>query len=168
MVSQMSKTTTTGYDEVLDEQTLRLLGDTPAVLNTAPEQMQNLRNRVMQRVDDDTTHAGQSFCTVRNHDGAWIEIAPKIRKKILLANPETGAETYLLRAEPGAETPSHMHEHDEHCLVLEGEITFDDGVHLKAGDYHYAPAGSEHSIARTDVGVLVYVQAGQQGFQPAL
>lgn len=168
MVSQMSKTTTTRYDEVLDEQTLRFLSETPAVVNTAPEQMQTLRDRVMQRVDADTAKASQAFHTVRHHDGAWIEIAPKIHKKVLLANPETGAETYLLRAEPGAEAPPHMHEHDEHCLVLEGEMAFDNGVHLKAGDYHFAPAGSEHGIARTDVGVLVYIQTGQQGFQPAL
>jgi len=166
-VSQMSKTIINSYDEALDEQTLQLLGDAPAVSGTTPEQMQKLRNRVMQRVDDDPANAVQPFLTVRDRDGAWIEIAPKIRKKVLMANPETGAETYLLRAEPGAASPPHSHELDEHCLVLEGEMAFDDGVQLKAGDYHFAPAGSEHGIARTDVGVLVYVQTGQQGFQPA-
>lgn len=168
MVSQMSKTTTTKYDDVLDEQTLHLLGEAPAVLNAAPEPMQKLRDRVMQRVDDDTTNAAQSFLTVRDHDGAWIEITPKIRKKVLYLNPETGTESYLLKAEPGAEAPPHVHAHDEHCLVLEGEVVFGEGIHLKAGDYHFAPAGSEHGIARTDVGVLVYIQTGVQGFQPSL
>lgn len=164
----MSKTTINNYDEVLDEQTLQLLGESATVSEATPEQMKNLRECVMQRIDDDTAATAGAFHTVRDHDGEWIEIAPKLQKKVLLANPETGAESYLLRAEPGAEAPPHMHEHDEHCLVLEGEMMFDNGVHLKAGDYHFAPAGSEHSVAHTDVGVLVYIQTGQQGFRPAL
>ena len=164
MVSRMSKTTTKNYDGVLDEQTLQFLGEAPAVLNCKPEQAQNLRNRIMQRIDADIANTSQSFITLRDHDGAWIEISPGIKKKVLYANPITGTESYLFRAEPGAEAPSHIHEHDEHCLVLEGEISFDD-VHLQSGDYHFAPAGSEHGIAHTDVGVLVYIQTQtrQQG-----
>lgn len=163
MVVQMSKSTTTKPDEILDERTLRLLGEAPAVSDTSLARMRRLRDRVMRRIDDDIVNASQSFFTVRNHDGAWIEIAPKIKKKVLFENPETGTEAYLLRAEPGAEAPAHVHEHDEHCLVLEGELTFGDGIHLEAGDYHFAPAGSEHGIARTDTGVLVYIQSRQQG-----
>ena len=163
----MNNTTSTKYDEALDEQTLQLLSDAPAVLNTAPEQAQALRDRVMQRIDDDISDAAQSFLTVRNHDGAWIEIAPKIKKKILFINTKTSTESYLLKAEPGAEAPSHIHEYDEHCLVLEGELTFDN-IHLQAGDYHFAPAGSEHSIAHTNVGALVYIQTGHQGLQQTL
>ena len=154
---QINNTTSTKYDEVLDEQTLQLLSGAPAILNTAPEQAQSLRDRVMQRIDDDISNASQSFLTVRNHDGAWIEIVPKIKKKILFTNAETNTESYLLKAEPGVEAPSHFHEYDEHCLVLEGELTFDD-IHLQAGDYHFAPVGSEHGITRTDVGALIYIQ----------
>ncbi len=167
MVRQMSNTISTKYDEVLDEQTLQLLSDAPTVLNIAPGQAQTLRNRVMQRIGDDISNAARSFLTVRNHDGAWIEIAPKIKKKILFINANTHTESYLLKAEPGAEAPPHIHEYDEHCLVLEGELTFDD-IHLQAGDYHFAPAGSEHGIAHTDVGALVYIQIGQQGLQQTL
>ena len=167
MVRQMSNTISTKYDEVLDEQTLRLLSDAPAVSNISPGQAQTLRDRVMRRIDDDISNAAQSFLTVRNHDGTWIEIAPKIKKKILFLNTKTSTESYLLKAEPGAEAPSHIHEYDEHCLVLEGELTFDD-IHLWAGDYHFAPAGSTHGIARTDVGALVYIQTGQQGLQQTL
>ena len=163
----MNKTTTTKYDNVLDEQTLQLLSDAPAVLHTAPEQMQNLRDRVMQRVDDAIDNTLHTFLTIRNSDGTWIEIAPKIKKKVLFENPETGTESYLLKAEPEGEVPSHVHEIDEHCLVLEGELSFD-GIRLKAGDYHFAPAGSEHNVARTDVGALVYIQTGPEGFQPSL
>ena len=151
------------YTDVLDEQTLQLLGEAPSVLDAAPDQMQRLRDRVMRRVDDDIEDAAQSFFTIRADDGPWIELVPGIKKKVLFANPETGTESFLLKAEPGAEAPPHQHEHDEHCLVLEGEVSFGDGIYLRAGDYHFAPGGSEHARAQTDVGVLVYIQTVQQG-----
>jgi len=153
MVGQMSKTTINEHDDVLDERTLQLLGETPAILDAGSDQMLNMRNRIMRRVDDDIVNAKQSFITVRASDGAWVELAPKIKKKILFINPETGTE----------EASPHVHTHDEHCLVLEGEITFGDGIHLRQGDYHFAPGGSEHGVARTDIGVLVYIQTKQQG-----
>jgi len=159
----MSKSTITDRSEALDEHTIQLLGESPAVLDARSGQMKQMRDRVMRRIDDDIVNAEQSFLTVRANDGHWIELAPKIKKKILFANTETGTEAYLLKAEPGAESPPHVHSHDEHCLVLEGEITFGDGIHLRQGDYHFAPGGSEHGIARTDVGVLVYIQTKLQG-----
>ena len=55
--------TTTKYDDVLDEQTLQLLSDAPAVQTAGPEQMQNLRDRVMRRVDDDISTTPPSFLT---------------------------------------------------------------------------------------------------------
>ncbi len=158
----MSKKTLTKYDDVLDEETLRLLGDAPAPLDVSPERMQRLRDRIMQKIDDDIAQASQAFLTVRTDDGDWVEIAPKISKKVLYANSETGAESYLLKADPGAEAPPHSHEHDEHCVVLEGAFTFGEGIYLKAGDYHFAPRGSEHGIASTDIGVLVYIQTAPQ------
>jgi len=159
----MSKTTITEHNDILDEVTLQLMGESPAVLAAKPDQMQQLRDRVMRRVDDDIVNTEQSFVTVRASDGAWVDLAPKIKKKILFINPETGTEAYLLRAEPGAEASPHVHTHDEHCLVLEGEITFGDGIHLCQGDYHFAPGGSKHGVARTDIGVLVYIQTKLQG-----
>jgi len=164
----MNKRTDKHYDDVLDAQTLQLLGEATAGIDTVPEQMQGLRDQVMRRIDDAIARTSRSFFTVRNHAGAWIEFAPGIKKKVLAINPETGAESCLLRAEPGAEAPAHIHELDEHCLVLEGEMVFDGGTHLKEGDYHFAPAGSRHGTIHTDVGVLVYIQTGVPGFQPSL
>lgn len=159
----MVKSTDTENNTVLDEQTLRLLSESPAVSETSPKLMKGLRERVMQRVDDDIADGAKAFVTIHADDGPWIELAPKLKKKVLYVNPETGTESYLLKAEPGAEAPPHYHEHDEHCLVLEGEVTYDNGVHLRKGDYHFAASGSEHGIARTGCGVLVYIQTGQYG-----
>ncbi len=156
----MGKTTMTNYDDVLDEQSLQLLGDAPAAVETEQIQMQNLRDRVMHRVDDHIASKTRSLFTVRNHDGDWIEIEPKIKKKVLFTNPETGTESYLLRLESNAEAPAHFHQHDEHCLVLEGDLSFGD-IHLQSGDYHFAPAGSEHAPVSTSAGALLYIQTGE-------
>ena len=163
----MSKKTYIKYDDVLDEQTLQLLGEEPNSLDISPQRIRRLRERIMQRVDEEIANTSQSLLTVRSGDGSWVEIAPKIKKKVLFTNAETGTESYLLKAEPGAEAPPHEHEHDEHCLVLEGELIFGEDTYLRAGDYHFAPRGSTHGIARTDVGVLVYIQTAQQG-KPAV
>lgn len=162
MVSPMSKTPINKYDDVLDEQTLQYLSEAPAVLRTMQAKVDKLRNRVWDRIDQDTAETSDSFITVRDKEGPWIEIAPMIKKKVLYENPDTGIESYLLRAEAGASAPPHSHEFDEHCLVLEGDISFDQ-LCLKAGDYHFAPAGSEHGEARTDNGVLVFIQTRQAG-----
>ena len=48
---------------------------------------------------------------------------------------------------PGGVIPAHRHQHEEECLVLEGECRI--GTHrLVAGDVHVAAAGSWHEAAR--------------------
>lgn len=151
-------TKSTLNDDVLDQETLELLSSDPAALDVPAERLQSLRRRVMRHIDQETAGVERSFRTIRAADGPWIEIAPKLRKKVLFVDPVTGAESYLLQADPGAEAPGHRHDRDEHCLVLEGDVTFEDGVRLQTGDYHFAPHGSTHGIARTEQGVLVYIQ----------
>ncbi|MCB1676128.1 MAG: cupin domain-containing protein [Halioglobus sp.] len=162
----MSDTTTTRYDQVLDEETLLLLGDAALMPSAEARPTGALRKRVMERLDQYVADTSQDFCTVRSEQGRWIQVGPKICKKLLFHQAHTGAESFLLRAEPGAQIPSHFHEHDEHCIVLEGELVFENGVHLKAGDYHFAPAGTEHGIGRCPGPALVYVQTGPGVFHP--
>ena len=153
----MDKTTGTTDIDVFDEDMLKLLAGSQAELEVAPV---HLKKRILQRIDDNILDSEQSFQTVRADDGAWIELTPKLRKKVLFINPETGTESYLLKGDPGAVAPPHFHDHDEHCLVLEGEVIFGTGVHLKKGDYHFAPGGTEHGFASSKLGVLVYIQSG--------
>lgn len=153
----MKKITSTEIDQVLDNEIVELLGSDLQALDLPAAQMTNLRMQIMQRIDDEVAEQADTFVTIRADEGVWEEIAPKLYRKVLRFDPETGVESYLLRAEPGAEAPPHMHEHDELCLVLEGEVEFDN-VHLKAGDYHFAARGSQHSMARTQAGVLLFLQ----------
>ena len=150
------------YKEILDEETLQLLGSAPAGLEIDSGQMQRLRDRVMLRVDQDTADLPQPFITIRSAEGDWLQLGSGIKKKILFSNPDDGTESYLLQVEPGVTIPTHFHELNEHCLVLEGDVSFGD-LHLAAGDFHFAARGSQHDTLRTETGVLLYIQMAQQG-----
>lgn len=154
----MSKAGRPDVDQVLDNETVELLGNDLQPLELSASRLSELRSRIVRRIDDDMEQQTTAYVTIRAGEGIWVEIAPKIHKKVLHFDPQTGVESYLLRAEPGAEAPPHKHEYDELCLVLEGEVEFDN-VHLKAGDYHFAARGSQHSMARTQTGVLLFLQA---------
>ena len=53
--------------------------------------------------------------------------------------------------------PPHRHRHDEEFIVLEGECRIGN-LQLRAGDAHFAPAGSWHDEITTDTGVLVLIR----------
>ena len=144
-------------EEVLDPDTLGLLGSAPAHADLKSARMSQLRDRVMQRVAHEATLS--SFLTVRAEDGPWIEIGPLMDKKVLHVNDESGIESYLLRMQPGASPGGHRHDEDELCIVLEGDVSFDD-IHLEAGDYHFARKGSWHGPASTVNGALIFLQSG--------
>ncbi len=152
----MSKSIHQEHERVLDAETVEMLGNELQPIALSPERMQGLKARIMDKIDMEVP-VQPDLVTIRSSEGAWVEIAPKLHKKVLRADPETGVEAYLLRAEPGAEAPPHDHDLDEYCLVVEGEVDFDD-YHLECGDYHFAPKGSRHSAARTQTGVLLYIQ----------
>lgn len=111
-----------------------------------------LKARILSRVAGDAQPAPLS--TLRAHEGAWLRFAPGIEVKVLHQSGDMVSA--LVRMAPGASTPAHEHAADEECLVLEGEICFDD-VRARAGDFHLAPKGSRHTM-RTDGGVLMHVR----------
>lgn len=91
--------------------------------------------------------------TVRDADSGWDDYGPGIVRRILWRRGHMGA--YLIHAQPGARVPPHRHEHDEECLMLQGQLYSDD-VLLREGEYQLAPAGTRHAQVCTDTGVLVY------------
>ncbi len=145
-------------DQVLDRDTLELLGSAPARAELPAQRLAQLRDRVLRRVDEEQA-LSTPYVTIRGDEGAWIEIAPLMTKKILNVNRVTGIESYLLRLLPGAAPDRHQHDQDELCIVLEGDVSFDE-IHLKAGDYHYARQGSWHGRASTVHGALIFLQSG--------
>jgi len=145
-------------EQVLDRDTLELLGSAPALAELPAQRLAQLRDRVLRRVDEEQA-LSTPYVTIRGDEGAWIEIAPLMTKKILNVNRATGIESYLLRLLPGAAPERHQHDQDELCIVLEGDVSFDE-IHLKAGDYHYARKGSWHGRASTVHGALLFLQSG--------
>ncbi|HFD13566.1 MAG TPA: cupin domain-containing protein [Crenotrichaceae bacterium] len=145
--------------QLLDEETLEIIGANLRPTALAPDRRTLLRSRIMDRIDESHEQTAATLVTIRSEQGDWQEIAPKIFKKLLHIDSNSGVESYLLRVEAGAQAPAHEHLHDELCLVLEGEVCFED-VHLKTGDYHFAPKGSVHGVAHSKTGALLFLQSG--------
>ena len=156
----MTESDKVNREQVLDRETLELLGSAPATADLPAQRLAQLRDTVLRRIDEEQALA-TPYVTIREDEGAWIEIAPLTTKKILNVNRATGIESYLLRLLPGAAPERHQHDQDELCIVLEGDVSFDD-IHLKAGDYHYARKGSWHGCASTVHGALIFLQSGVQ------
>ena len=101
--------------------------------------------------------------TLRAGEGQWVRWADNVFKrmlfgekvwtKLLHSNAETGESVYLMRCEPGAWIPAHKHPRDEHVFVIEGEFVVGNTV-VKAGDYHFSPAGSRHGKITSPTGCL--------------
>lgn len=97
--------------------------------------------------------------TLKAGHGEWVEIGPGIRIKVLHVNPDQRRQTVLLEADPGAVHPAHVHEGDEEVFVVSGDLTID-GEELRAGDFHFSPAGSRHPQETTRDGCLCVITMG--------
>ncbi|TPW09520.1 MAG: hypothetical protein FD130_2492, partial [Halothiobacillaceae bacterium] len=113
-----------------------------------------LRLRVLERVRQAAAHG---FITIRSGNEEWKMLAPGLEVKRLFLDERAQTVSFLVRAQPGACMPAHHHSMDEECLVLEGEFTMGE-LHLRAGDYHCAPAGSTHELAAATTPVLAYLR----------
>jgi len=96
--------------------------------------------------------------TIRAGEGDWHELSPGVCRKDLHYDPDTRTASFLMRFDPGASYQAHPHAADEHCLMLEGDLSYGD-LELHAGDFHLAPGGTAHAAAVSQHGALVYVQA---------
>ncbi len=152
----------TGSDVLTEEELMLLLSSDPAVLkdvDTGSLRMQSLRSKIMAQVDEQESDSRHDLLTIRADTGDWEELSDKIRKKVLHVDEQSGIETYLLKIDAGAKDAPHIHTTDEHCFVLEGDVSFGD-LHLNAGDYHLALKGSRHDEAYSVQGALLYIQTG--------
>ena len=140
-------------------------GDLPQILRDAlasavrpaelsAQQRGRLRRRIVERARAQTPEGTR---TLRATESEWIEIWPLVEVRELRRDERSGMHTSLLRMRPGAVIPAHLHEREEECIVLEGEVQI--GTHrLSAGDVHIAAAGSWHEQVSTRKGVLVLLR----------
>ncbi len=142
---------------VLNEGICYPLGEAVKPVALSNHRKESLRLRVLNRIDKELKPGNDLISTIRKNEGSWIRITAKLSKKQLFVNHQKGIETFLLKADPGAEIPGHFHDYDEFSMVLEGSIHFED-IQLNAGDYHIARKGSYHSDCICPDGALVYLQ----------
>ena len=142
-------------DDVLPGPLLAALANAVTPDSPAPEYVERVRLRLMDKVRADSPSA---FITLRGSTQpgeGWVELLPKAHARLLFTDGE--AESYMIRLEPGAWAPAHDHPADEECLVLEGTLWQGD-VFLKAGDFHVARPGMRHGELRTDTGAMVFIR----------
>ena len=78
----------------------------------------------------------------------------------LSGGAEVGKEVYLIRFDPGSRSHPHIHHGSEEFLVLDGELTDDDGMVFRRGDFVRFEPGSEHSSFSKEGCTLLVILAG--------
>ncbi len=120
----------------------------------------DLRAQVLGRVHATAATTG---ILSRAAAGAWKSVQPGIDVRTLFYDETQRTVSFLLRAEPGATLPAHVHHAYEECLVLQGEFTLGE-VTLRAGDFELGRPGEEHPAAITHTGVLVYLRGAGEDY----
>jgi quercetin dioxygenase-like cupin family protein len=103
---------------------------------------------------------------------AWHKPAlPGLRLLDVQGGPATqGAETKLVRFNPGFHFPRHRHPGFEAVLVLEGSYTESSGRVVGPGDLHEMLPGSEHDfrVGKDEPCIAASVQAGLEFTGPVM
>jgi len=87
-------------------------------------------------------------------EGEWQPCLPGVEIKRLWS-----PLTVMLRCQPGAIIPEHVHGPIENLLVVMGDLEVGGRI-LASGDYHMSPEGSPHGETRTRRGCILFVQYG--------
>ncbi|MEX2261517.1 MAG: cupin domain-containing protein [Bryobacteraceae bacterium] len=118
-----------------------------------------LRQRVLDRIAENSLSSkpDPAWNLVRIHEGPWRDTGlPGVRFKELHRDADTGQATFLLKMRPGASYPAHRHRKTEQCLVLEGDVGWDE-VRFYAGDFTCFPQESLHPKVQTTNGTLLLI-----------
>ena len=99
--------------------------------------------------------ATRALMTIHPTEGEWQPFSPKVSIKILRRDVHT--QSYLMRLEPGAVVLPHVHDQDEECMVLEGEVRIGQVI-VRQGAYHLAPRGLAHEPIHSEHGALLFLR----------
>jgi anti-sigma factor ChrR (cupin superfamily) len=106
-------------------------------------------------------NADEGFLYVRKNEGEWVEIMNGVKIKNLYRNSEMNYATLLVRMEPGATFPDHVHTDTEECYVIEGDLRVGGRV-FGEGDYIRAEAHSTHESISTENGCFLLIAASEE------
>jgi quercetin dioxygenase-like cupin family protein len=104
---------------------------------------------------------GRGLIFIKAAEGAWREIEPGVKVKVLSFDMVSRRTTALLRFAPGTSYAPHRHTEVEELFVLQGGCSIA-GREMTVGDYHRAEAGTEHYDTSTDEGCLLLVISSPQ------
>jgi len=104
-----------------------------------PEQIEKWREKAMKL---QPTPNGSVYMKPQDMEWAPSQF-PGIQIKVLYKNEAEGEMTCLLKWQPGARLPFHMHPEIEQTFVLEGSFSDHDGI-ARAGEYVWRHSGSMH------------------------
>ena len=121
----------------------------------APTRRVHLRRRMLAQLREPSPRYTR---TVRADEGEWRAFGPGVSIKVLRSDADMDNMTAFIRMQPGACLEGHVHQQEEECLILEGEI-FIGGHRLYPGDMHVAAAGTVHATITSPRGALMLVRA---------
>lgn len=128
------------------------------VPDTVPDAVrERLKGNLLDQIAREAAGLGEGYTTVRANEGEWVQALPGAEIKILYQLGESGPLSYLARLSAGFEMPGHVHELDEECIMLEGDLAMGE-IYLKAGDYHFSAKGMNHGKHRTEQGALIFLR----------
>ena len=128
-----------------------------AIAAALPEQQPpaDLKAKLNRQLDLDALPDG---FVRRAVDAEWSEVRPGLHRR-MLKHDERGVGSALFRIEAGAVIPPEFHDHDEECLVIDGDLIVDN-LRFVAGDYCCVRAGGRHGII-TSQGGATFLLIGQ-------
>lgn len=124
----------------------------------------DLKARLMSRLDPPPpNNPYPGLFSKRAHEqGPWkpSKSAPGVFYKKLYHDKEAGLVTTLVKMEPGARLAAHTHSKTEQCLILEGDLRYNDQKIYRAGDFTWALSGSVDPALYTVEGNLLLIISG--------
>lgn len=132
--------------------------------NTEPlEEPEGLEERFFAQIDEhgEDSDKGKGFLYVRESQGEWAEVMTGVRVKQLYEDPDRKYSTVLVRMDPGATFPDHIHAEAEECYIIEGDLHMG-GHKFGVGDYIRADAHSVHEAISSENGCFLIVMASQE------
>jgi anti-sigma factor ChrR (cupin superfamily) len=108
-------------------------------------------DRLARRIQDESGAPTPPASPRRQAALEWEEVGPGISCKLLATDLKTHRVSMLVRLDPGASYPPHLHAGTEELHLLAGELWIDDHK-LHPGDYNRAVVGTRDHRVSTDTG----------------
>ena len=107
-----------------------------------------------------SAQANAAFVNVRKADGAWVDLMPGVRFKLL--HEGEGVVSRLLQLAPGAHWLLDAGAAADEVLILSGDLDVG-GIQMAAHDYHLRGADSDGLDAVSAQGALLYWRRSASG-----